>query len=71
MQSFEYFILHENGARVNSRPDDIVTAYDAYSVLSADSGMILRHKKTGKRSYNVTILSDYARLWEEIEDKQE
>ncbi len=69
MKRYEYYVLHSDGTTVYSRPDAYITTYDAYSVLSADPGKILQHKRSGKRAPEVVVLSDYAKLWVEVEDK--
>jgi len=69
MKKFEYYVLHSDGTRTNTRPEGIDTAYDAYTALSADPGMILQHKRSKKRTCEVVVLSAFVNLWVEVEDK--
>ena len=68
MKRYEYYVLHDTGAKVKVRPNLPSTYYDAYTIMSADEGYVLKHKMTGKRARDIEVLSGFASLWEEVKD---
>ncbi len=72
MKCYEYYVLHDTGAKVKVRPVDLSPAeYDVFKVMSADEGYIFRHKITGKRARDLDVYAGFADLWEEVMDNPE
>ena len=69
MTKYTYYVLQETGEKFSSPPSDIITNYDTYCQLDADSGKVLQHIYSGAKARHLVILAGYTELWKEVEDK--